>query len=176
MAAKHPYRSNQLENRGFSPIPDSENYSFLYLKEEELHFGLCAMFEALAALKSLGEAQRQKTDLSWAETQALILISAKSDTVLNLAARLNVTKQAFTKTLRILEKNQYVARKQDRSDKRRNLITISDTGNNCLQKLTRDMKNALARARRNAGAEAVYGSDQVLWSLIEDAKIRKHTK
>ncbi len=174
MAAKHPYRINTNENKN-ATIPHSENYSFLYLREEELHFGLCAMFEAIAALKAIGESQRQKANLSWADAQALIMISAKPDTVLSLASRLNVTKQAFTKTLRILESNQYVVRKQDRVDKRRNLIAISESGTNCLLKLTHDMKIAIARARRNAGAEAVYGSDQVLWSIIEDEN-RKNSK
>lgn len=176
MAAKHPYKTMPPENRSPNTIPDSDNYSFLYLREEELHYGLCAMFEAIATIKASGETQRQKANLSWAEAQALILISAKPDTVLNLAARLNVTKQAFTKTLRILEKDAFIARKQDRTDKRRNLITITEAGNACVLKLTRDMKNSLARARRSAGADAVYGSDQVLWSLIEDAKNRKNAK
>jgi DNA-binding MarR family transcriptional regulator len=161
MAVIHPFNAS---------TPNTETYSRLFLREEELQFGLAAMFEVVARLKELSALEREKFGLTWADAKTLIAIGAKSDTVLNLAMRLSVTKQAFTKTLRELEKSGLITRVDDKRDRRRKTISLTKKGQETEKQVSAAMREALAQAYRNAGAEAVYGSDQVLWAILEPRK------
>ena len=151
-------------------IPDIETHSRLYLRDSELDFGIATIFEVSAKLKSVCEDNPQNSKYSWAEIRALIAIHAKSDTVLNLASRMAITKQALTKILRKLENMGLIVRTPDRRDKRRTLLTLSDTGQSEVLRISVPMRNIIARAYRNAGADAVYGSDQVLWSVLGEVR------
>lgn len=157
MAAIHPFNKTS---------PDTSTYSRLFLRDEELQFGLASLFEAIGVLKSLCDEQREENNLSWAEVKTLISINAKPDSVLNLGQRLSVTKQALTKTLRKLENENLISRSDDRRDKRRKIIIITQLGQNILQKTIAPMRNNLAMSYKNAGADSVYGFDQVLWAII----------
>lgn len=147
--------------------PDSEIYSRLFLRDEELQIGLAAIFEAASKLKSQSQTMRDKLGLTWAEAKVLIALGAKADSILNLALRLDVTKQALTKTLRTLEQKGYLERKTDRRDKRRQLMSLTSHGEEIKSELGRDMRALLTRAYRLSGADAVYGCDQVLWAILK---------
>lgn len=157
MAAIHPF--NQTS-------PDNSAYSRLFLRDEELQFGLASLFEAIGVLKSNCDIERNAKNLSWAEVKTLISVNAKPDSVLNLGFRLGVTKQALTKTLKNLESRELISRIDDRRDKRRKKISITNSGREILQATIKPMRNALARSYKNAGADSVYGFDQVLWAII----------
>lgn len=167
MAVIHPFNAS---------TPNTETYSRLFLREEELQFGLAAIFEVAATLKNLCANDCAKFDLNWAEAKAIITIGAKADTVLNLGHRLAVTKQAFTKTLRSLEKRKILARIDDPRDKRRKIISLTDLGREIERDFGVNMRAALAQAYRNVGADAVFGSDQVLWSIIALSQSGKRKK
>jgi DNA-binding MarR family transcriptional regulator len=167
MAVIHPFNAT---------TPNNETYSRLFLREDELQFGLAAIFEVASALKNLCAQDQAKFDLNWAEAKAIITIGAKADTVLNLGHRLAVTKQAFTKTLRNLEKRKILARIDDPRDKRRKIVSLTELGREIERDFGANMRTALAHAYRNVGADAVYGSDQVLWSLITAPKSGKGNK
>ncbi len=146
--------------------PDTESYSRLFLRQEELQYGIAALFEAVAKLKSIAYDECIKLGYSWADVTLIIALGAKPDTVLNLATRLSVTKQALTKTIRNLEELQIIARKLDNRDKRRNHLSLTKKGIEANNSISKIMRSSLAKAYRMAGAEAVFGSDQVLWSII----------
>ena len=164
MTAIHPF--NQTS-------PDTEAYSRLFLREEELQFGLASLFEAMGVLKGACDEARLNNNLSWAEVKTLLSVSAKADSVLNLGIRLAVTKQALTKTLRELEKKQLLQRIEDRRDKRRKIISITKNGRELLQTVITPMRKLLARSYKNAGADKVLGFDQVLWAIIGANNIGK---
>ena len=158
MAVKNPFTAIS---------PDSENYSRLFLRDEELQIGLAAIFEAAAKLKNQSQTNRERLGFNWSDAKVLVALGAKPDSVLNLALRLDVTKQALTKTLRTLEQNGLLARQTDRRDKRRQILNLTELGKEKNSELGQDMRALLTRAYRQSGAEAVYGSDQVLWALLE---------
>lgn len=157
MAVNNPFTANS---------PDTEAYSSLFLREDELQIGLVTIFEAAARLKTIGENSRGETNLNWAEIKAIISVGAKPDSVMNLAQRLGVTKQALTKTLRALEANGFISRKNDKRDKRRQIICLTAKGSTIERRISDKMRSHLARAYRSAGKDAVFGADQVLWSLL----------
>lgn len=158
MAVNNPFTKNS---------PDSENYSRLFLRKEELQIGIVAIFEAAAKLKNQSANARAKYGISWAEAKVLVSLGAKEDSVLNLCLRLDVTKQAMTKTLRALEQRELIQRKADRRDRRKQILSLSAKGIVLNDDLGRDMRTLLTRAYRQSGADSVFGSDQVLWSILE---------
>jgi len=167
MAVIHPFNAT---------TPNNETYSRLFLREDELQFGLAAIFEVAAVLKNMCADDCNNAQINWAEAKAIIAIGAKADTVLNLAKRMAVTKQAFTKTLRNLEKRQILARIDDSRDRRRKVISLTELGREVERELGNAMRGVLAEAYRNVGADAVFGSDQVLWSIIATSKPPKRNK
>ncbi len=167
MAVNNPFTKN---------LPDSENYSRLFLRKEELQIGMVAILEAAAKLKSQSQNARNNFALTWAEAKVLLSLGAKEDSVLNLCLRLDVTKQALTKTLRTLEAKGLIERKSDRRDRRRQILSLSEAGFVLNNELGRDMRALLTRAYRQSGADAVYGSDQVLWSILETPNFKEETQ
>ena len=162
MAVNNPFNATE---------PDTTKHSRLFLRDDELDFGLATIFEVAAKLKAICESDEKNAKYNWAEIKALIAINAKNDTVLNLASRLAITKQALTKILRKLEEENLIERSDDRRDKRRKLLKLSVSGQSELSDISSKMRATLARAYRNAGAEAVFGSDQVLWAILGDKHI-----
>ena len=157
MAAIHPFKQTS---------PDPLAYSRLFLRDEVLQLALAALFEAVAAIKLAGEKTRANSKLSWAETKTLLSLGAKPDSVMNLGIRLAVTKQALTKTLRKLENDGLLQRIEDKVDKRRKIMSLTPKGREIEHDVTAQMRRLLTRAYKQAGAEAVIGFDQVLWSIL----------
>jgi DNA-binding MarR family transcriptional regulator len=134
----------------------------LYLREEELDAGLAMVFDAAASLKAAAEPDRRALDLSWADARALSAAARAAETVLGLAARLAVTKQALAKTLAGLERRGLLERVADVRDGRRRVVRLTDAGQAAERALAAAMRARLANAYRSAGDEAVAGCDRVL--------------
>lgn len=139
--------------------------SRLYLRDEELLAGLAALMDATAALKAASEPRRREFDLSWADLRALLAAAQGDQTIMDLAARLSVTKQALTKTIDGLEARRLVVRERDRRDGRRRLVRPTGAGEALLRDATQAMRARLGEAYRAVGGEAVAGSDQVLAAI-----------
>jgi DNA-binding MarR family transcriptional regulator len=134
----------------------------LYLREDELVAGIATLFEAAAALKTVGESQRGQADLSWAELRTLLALARRGDTVMGLAHRLSVTKQALARTLEALESAGRIERRADPRDRRRRLTVLTHAGEALVAASTGAMRQRLAQAYRAAGGDSVAGSDRVL--------------
>ena len=138
----------------------------LYLRDEELVAGIAAFFDVEARLKAAGDAARAAENLTWAQVRALLALAQAPDTVMGLAFRLSVTKQALTRTLEELEARGLVARTADPRDRRRRQTSLTAAGSQLLMSLTAPMRQTLAAAYRAAGGEAVAGCDRVVAALV----------
>lgn len=138
----------------------------LYLRDEELVAGIAAFFDVEARLKAAGDPARAAHDLTWAQVRALLALAQAPDSVMGLAFRLSVTKQALTRTLEELESRGLVARTADPRDRRRRQTTLTPAGSQLLMTLTAPMRQTLAGAYRAAGGEAVAGCDRVVAALV----------
>jgi DNA-binding MarR family transcriptional regulator len=141
----------------------------LYLREDELDAGLAMIFDAAATLKSACEPARVRHGLSWADARALS--SARTpQTVLALAARLSVAKQTLTKTLDGLERRGLIARLVDPDDRRRRMVSLTETGSAIENEIAAAMRARLANAYRTTGGEQVAGCDAVLLAVAGGRK------
>ena len=67
----------------------------------------------------------------------------------------------------------YIAQKQGAQDRRQRLLHLTDKGIELERQLSRPQQARVARAYRQAGAEAVAGYRQVLLGLINEAERAK---
>lgn len=149
--------------RTVSPLPGPGR---LYLREEELLAGVATLFEAAAVLKTASGPARTGSHLTWAELRVLMALSVAEDTVMGLAYRLSVTKQALTRNLDDLETRGLIRRTADRRDRRRRITGLTPHGLELLTGATAAMRQRLAQAYRSAGTEAVAGCDRVISALV----------
>jgi DNA-binding MarR family transcriptional regulator len=134
----------------------------LYLRDDELLKGLSALFDAGTALRQLGDSVRRDAGLTAAEVSALIAIGVDEGPVSILAARLGVTAPTLSRTLDGLQDRGLIVRQAATTDRRQLVPVLTPSGRSMLDRLTAPLRHRLAHAYREAGGEAVAGSDTVL--------------
>jgi DNA-binding MarR family transcriptional regulator len=90
--------------------------------------------------------------------------------VSELLVLLGITKQSLSRVLRDLTDRRLVAVRPGPSDRRQRLLTLTEAGSGLEAQLTEGQSRRLARAYRQAGAEAVEGFRKVLLGLIDEAR------
>lgn len=89
-------------------------------------------------------------------------------TVSQLLAILKITKQSLSRVLGQLIEEGFVDQSTDDEDRRRRLLNLTDKGRNLEALLTERQSRRIARAYREAGAEAVEGFRRVLRGIINE--------
>ena len=87
-------------------------------------------------------------------------------TVTELLAILKVTKQSLSRVLSQLVARGFVAQQQGSRDRRQRLLSLTDRGQTLFSELSGPQKARVAKAYREAGAEAVAGYRKVLTDLL----------
>lgn len=147
------------------PAPVSLSGQRLYLREEELDAGVAMILEAATILKAATSSIRAKHALTWTSAQILSALMRAPLGVASLAVNLGITKQAAIKTVEDLEARGLLSRQSDASDGRRKPLSLTSSGQAIARDVTSVLRTLLASAYRQAGGEAVAGSDKVLGAL-----------
>jgi DNA-binding MarR family transcriptional regulator len=90
-------------------------------------------------------------------------------TVGQLLDILGITKQSLSRVLGQLIEEGYVRQAEDAEDRRRRRLSLTDKGRDLEGRLTAVQSRRIARAYREAGAEAVAGFRTVMRGLIDEA-------
>ena len=93
-------------------------------------------------------------------------------TVSDLLRILAITKQSLSRVLGQLVEEGFVEQDQDRQDRRRRLLTLTEKGRALERDLTERQMARIARAYREAGPEAVAGFKKVLLGIIDEQNRR----
>jgi DNA-binding MarR family transcriptional regulator len=89
-------------------------------------------------------------------------------TVSELLAILRITKQSLSRVLGQLVAQGYIIQKPGARDRRQRLLELTPQGIDLERKLSESQRASIARAYREAGAEAVEGYRRVLMGLINE--------
>ena len=89
-----------------------------------------------------------------------------------LLAILRITKQSLSRVLGQLVREGFVAQRQGTRDRRQRLLYLTDKGTELEQRLTATQRARVARAYREAGAQAVEGYRKVLAGLVDETERR----
>ncbi len=93
-------------------------------------------------------------------------------TVSSLLSILRITKQSLSRVLSQLVEEGYIVQRQGASDRRQRLLTLTEKGKALEEELTETQRRRLARAYKEAGAEAVEGFRKVMLGIMSDQEDR----
>lgn len=139
----------------------------LFLREEDLREGMELLFFAYRDFVEEADQVLARAGLGRAHHRALYFIGRHPGiTVSELLKLLRVTKQSLSRVLGDLAAEQMIVQSRGLRDKRKRHLTLTPKGTEIEREVTERQRASLARAYRQAGAEAVGGFRKVLAGLI----------
>ncbi|MGE5145279.1 MAG: MarR family winged helix-turn-helix transcriptional regulator [Candidatus Eiseniibacteriota bacterium] len=142
----------------------------LFLREEVLRQGIELLLYAHRDFAAEADPLLERQGLGRAHHRALYFVGRyPAISVSDLLTLLGITKQSLSRVLRDLTDRGLIGVKPGPSDRRQRLLTLTTAGADLEARLTEGQSRRLARAYRQAGAEAVEGFRKVLLGLIDEA-------
>ena len=141
----------------------------LFLRAEKLRQAMELLFFAYRDFT--GEANAVLIDYGFGHAHHRVIYFVGRNpgiTVSQLLGILKITKQSLSRVLGQLIDDGYVVQETDRGDRRRRLLALTAKGAELLTQLTTRQSNRIARAYREAGADAVEGFCTVLRGIINE--------
>ena len=146
----------------------------LFLHEEELRQAIELLFYAYRDFTAEPDSILAGYNYGRAHHRAIYFIGRHPGiTVSDLLAILKITKQSLSRVLGQLVREDFVRHDTDPSDRRRRQLSLTQKGAELEQRLTAVQGARMARACREAGAEAVAGFRTVLRGIVNEADRRR---
>ncbi len=146
----------------------------IFLRDEDLRQGIELLFYAYRDFTGEPDAILSKLGLGRAHHRAIYFVGRHAGiTVSELLAILKITKQSLSRVLSQLVQEGYIQQRPGKRDRRQRLLELTEKGKELERQLTRTQRERIARAYREAGAEAVAGYRKVLLGLIDETERRK---
>ncbi|MQX35530.1 MarR family winged helix-turn-helix transcriptional regulator [Roseospira navarrensis] len=140
----------------------------LFLREEELRQAIEMLFFAYrdftgepdAILAHLGFGRAHHRVIYFVGRHPMISVS-------ELLLILKITKQSLSRVLSQLVREGFIVQHQGTEDRRQRLLKLTDKGVEIERQLTEAQRQRIARAYREAGAEAVQGFRAVMLGIMD---------
>jgi DNA-binding MarR family transcriptional regulator len=143
----------------------------LFLREEELRQGIELLFYAYRDFTSDPDEILREYNFGRAHHRAIHFIGRNPGmAVADLLDILRITKQSLSRVLSQLIKRGFVEQKKGTEDRRQRLLFLTEDGLRLEKQLSRPQQSRVARAYREAGAEAVESYRKVLMGLINESE------
>lgn len=148
----------------------------LFLREEDLREGMELLFFAYRDFLAEADQVLARHGLGRAHHRALYFIGRHPGiTVSELLRLLRITKQSLSRVVGDLTAQELITQKPGLRDRRLRHLTLTARGTEIEHDVTARQRAMLARAYRQAGAEAVGGFRKVLGGLIGAEERRRLT-
>lgn len=142
----------------------------LFLREEELRQGIELLFFAYRDFTAEPDAILADYGFGRAHHRVIYFVGRNPGmTVSDLLSILRITKQSLSRVLGQLVDEGFIIQRPGNRDRRQRLLELTEKGVELERQLTERQRARLARAYRDAGAEAVEGFRKVMLGLIEEA-------
>jgi DNA-binding MarR family transcriptional regulator len=142
----------------------------LFLREEELRQGIELLFYAYRDFTSDPDSILARYDFGRAHHRVLHFVGRNPGiSVAELLGILRITKQSLSRVLGKLIEQGFVKQQQGNRDRRQRLLFLTEQGAGLEKQLSAVQQARVARAYRQAGAEAVAGYRKVLQGLIDES-------
>lgn len=140
----------------------------LFLREEELRQGIELLFYAYRDFTAEPDAMLAKLGLGRAHHRVIYFVGRYPQiTVTELLRILRITKQSLSRVLGDLMRKGFIVQRQGTRDRRQRLLELTEEGRELERQLSENQRRRLARAYREAGAEAVEGFRTVLLGIMD---------
>ena len=141
----------------------------LFLREEELRRGIELLFYAYRDFTAEPDAILGRYKFGRAHHRVTYFVGRNPGiTVSELLSILRITKQSLSRVLGQLVRDGFISQRQGTRDRRLRLLFLTDKGAALERQLTAAQRARIARAYRDAGAQAVEGYRKVLLGLIDE--------
>ncbi len=139
----------------------------LFLREEDLRKGMELLFYAYRDFTAEPDAILADYKFGRAHHRVIHFVGGNPGiTVSELLSILKITKQSLSRVLGQLVSEGFVTQSAGTVDRRQRLLRLTQAGVELELQLSRSQRERIARAYREAGAEAVEGYRKVLLGMI----------
>jgi DNA-binding MarR family transcriptional regulator len=146
----------------------------LFLRDEELRQGIELIFYAYRDFTAEPDAILAKYRFGRAHHRVIYFVGRNPGiTVSDLLGILKITKQSLSRVLSQLVHEEFITQIPGTRDRRQRLLELTQKGAELEKLLTQTQRERVARAYREAGAEAVEGYRKVILGMINDEDRRK---
>lgn len=141
----------------------------LFLREEELRQGIELLFFGYRDFTAEPDAMLAEYGFGRAHHRVIYFVGRHPGiTVSDLLSILRITKQSLSRVLGQLVEETFITQRPGARDRRQRLLELTEKGIELERQLTERQRGRIARAYREAGAEAVEGFRKVLIGLIDE--------
>ena len=142
----------------------------LFLRDEDLRQGIELLFYAYRDFSFDPDALLAKHRFGRAHHRVIYFVGRNPDiSVRQLLGILRITKQSLSRVLGQLIRQECISQNPNLTDRRQRLLRLTAKGEELERELSKSQRERIARAYREAGAEAVAGYRKVLAGLTDDA-------
>lgn len=146
----------------------------LFLREEELRQGIELVFYAYRDFTAEADALLAEYSLGRSHHRVIYFIGRNPGiTMSDLLDILRVSKQSLSRALSQLVDQGFVEQAPGPKDRRQRLLHLTSKGAEFERQLIQSQRERIARAYREAGAEAVEGFRKVMLGMINEEDQRK---
>jgi len=141
----------------------------LFLRDEELRQGIEFLYFAYREFTAEADQILSDQQLGRAHHRVIYFVGRNPKiSVSDLLSTLRITKQSLSRVLSQLLNDEYIIQTPGLRDRRQRLLELSPKGIELERQLTENQRKLLARAYREAGAEAVEGFRKVMLNIIDE--------
>ncbi len=138
-----------------------------FLREEELRQGIELLYFAYRDFTAEADAMLTRYGFGRAHHRVIYFVGRHPHmSVSELLGILRITKQSLSRVLGQLVQLGFIVQKPGRSDRRQRLLELTEKGTELERQLSETQRQRIARAYREAGAQAVEGFRKVMTGII----------
>ena len=141
----------------------------LFLRDEELRQGMELVFYAYRDFTAEPDAILAEYGFGRAHHRVIYFVGRNPGiTVSELLDILQITKQSLSRVLSHLVQEEFILQRPGPQDRRKRLLELTEKGSILEKRLSQNQRDRIARAYREAGAEAVEGYRKVILGMINE--------
>ena len=148
--------------------------NLLFLREEELRQGIELLYYAYRDFTAEPDAMLARYGFGRAHHRVIYFVGRHPQmSVSDLLAILRITKQSLSRVLGQLVRQGFIQQKPGSRDRRHRLLELTDKGIELERQLSENQRQRIAKAYREAGAQAVEGFRKVMLGIISSDADRR---
>jgi DNA-binding MarR family transcriptional regulator len=148
--------------------------NLLFLREEELRQGIELLYYAYRDFTAEPDAMLARYGFGRAHHRVIYFVGRHPQmSVSDLLAILRITKQSLSRVLGQLVRQGFIQQRPGSRDRRQRLLELTEKGIDLERQLSENQRQRLAKAYRDAGAQAVEGFRKVMLGIITSEADRR---
>ena len=141
--------------------------NLLFLREEDLRQGIELLFYAYRDFTAEPDAMLARYSFGRAHHRVIYFVGRYPKmTVTELLGILRITKQSLSRVLGQLVRQGFIVQKPGPRDRRQRLLELTASGIELERRLSENQRQRVAKAYREAGAQAVEGFRKVMLCIM----------